>query len=196
MFLSKLIKENSIGSLIENVELSVDLLENTLNENIEFMELEQSEEPENFEVYKYVTEDNEDIEMFEYIVGIKITATNLSYHVTHMNGEIITSSTKSQILPESERLTFKRSPSAVRTSLNYLLQALINGSYNEMASTSSIVLHLHDFRQPQIKQVYKTLSQHFNIKSIVTTSTNPHNGCRPSKIKTKHTLRFHHSLPK
>ena len=50
----------------------------------------------------------------------------------------------------------------------------------------------------EYNQIIKKLSiQHkLNIKTVVLTNTNPHNGCRPSKIKTKKYLNFQHAPKK
>ena len=60
------------------------------------------------------------------------------------------------------------------------------------------MLHLHDFKDYESTLILNTLtSQHkINIRAVVLTNTNPHNGCRPPKIKTKTRLNFQHSPKK
>lgn len=198
MFLNRLTKVYPTLPIVEGTIISFDVLENSLNNNIELIAFHQLKHLENMEVYQYnkfenAESDNLDAEIFEYVIGIKTTPTNLLYHATHMNGNIITSNTQNKIL--SELRTFKINSNAM-TGLHHLLLALINETKNKIAESSPIILHLHDFKDHNVYQILHTLSEYYNIKAVVLTHTNPHNGCRPPKIKTKQSLTFHHAIPR
>jgi hypothetical protein len=195
MFLNRLTKVCPTLPIVEGTLISFDVLENSLNNNIELIAFHQLRD---MEVYKYnkfenAESDNLDAEIFEYVIGIKTTPTNLLYHATHMNGNIITSNTQNKIL--SELRGFKINSNAM-TGLHHLLLALINETKNKIAESSPIILHLHDFKDHNVFQILHTLSEYYNIRAVVLTHTNPHNGCRPPKIKTKQSLVFHHAIPR
>ena len=198
MFLNRLTKVYPTLPIVEGTIISFDVLENSLNNNIELMAFHQLKHLENMEVYQYnkfenAESDNLDAEIFEYVIGIKTTPTNLLYHATHMNGDIITSNTQNKIL--SELRAFKINSNAM-TGLHHLLLALINETKNKIAESSPIILHLHDFKDHNVFQILHTLSEYYNIRAVVLTHTNPHNGCRPPKVKTKQSLVFHHAIPR
>jgi hypothetical protein len=112
-----------------------------------------------------------------------------------MNGEIIVANTKNKILSKLE--TYKIDSNSV-TGLNQLILNLINEIKKTVTKDSPVMLHLHDFKDYESTLILNTLtSQHkINIRAVVLTNTNPHNGCRPPKIKTKTRLNFQHSPKK
>ena len=198
MFLNRLTKVYPTLPIVEGTIISFDVLENSLNNNIELIAFHQLRHLENMEVYQYnkfenAESDNLDAEIFEYVIGIKTTPTNFLYHATHMNGDIITSNTQNKIF--SELRAFKINSNAM-TGLHHLLLALINETKNKIAESAPIILHLHDFKDHNVFQILHTLSEYYNIRAVVLTHTNPHNGCRPPKIKTKQSLVFHHAIPR
>lgn len=192
MFLSKLIKTPSDRSIVKNIELDFERLENTLNNSTAFMEFH---ELKNLKKIKYSKieeielKKNKHIKMFKYIIDVRITSTNISYHATHIDGKIIASKTKNQILPV-ELQTLKMKPNTIKTNLYYLLKALRKEIKKKIKYKSPIIIHIYDFRKQHIKQIIKNLSSYYEIKAIVLTNNNPHNGCRPSKIRTKSRLKF------
>lgn len=198
MFLNKLTKIYPTLPIIEGTLISLDVLENTLNFNTELIAFHQLKHLENMEVYQYhkleyTKSSNLNTEIFEHVIGIKTTPTNLFYHATHMNGNIITSNTQNKIL--SELQDFKINSNAM-TGLHHLLLALINETKYKMTESSPIMLHLHDFKDHNVFKILHTLSDFYNIRAVVLTFTNPHNGCRPPKMKTKQQLMFRHIIPR
>lgn len=193
MFVNRLTKIDPTLSIVEGTLVSFDVLESNLNNNIQLVAFHQLRD---MEVYQYdklenTESDSLDTEIFEYVIGIKTTPTNLFYHATHMNGNIITSNTQNKIL--SKLRAFKINSNAM-TGLHHLLVALINETRNKIEESSPIILHLHDFKDHNVYQILQTLSEFYNIRAVVLTNTNPHNGCRPPKIKTKQSLTFHHAI--
>lgn len=198
MFLNKLTKIYPTLSIVEGTLLSFDVLENTLNLNTELIAFHQLTHLESMEVYQYsklehAESDSLDTEIFEHVIGVKMTPTNMLYHATHMNGNIITSNTQNKIL--SELQAFKINSNTM-TGLNHLLLALINETKHKIAESSPTILHLHDFKDHHVFQILHILSGFYNIKAVVLTHTNPHNGCRPPKIKTRQHLMFRHVIPR
>ena len=198
MFLNRLTKIYPTLSIVEGTLISFDVLESTLNLNTELIAFHQLKHLESMEVYQYhklehTESDNLDTEIFEHVIGIKTTPTNLLYHATHMNGNIITSNTQNKIL--SELQGFKINSNAM-TGLHHLLLALINETKHKIAENSPIMLHLHDFKDHTVYKILHTLSDFYNIRAVVLTHTNPHNGCRPPKIKTSRPLMFQHVIPR
>ena len=200
MFINNITKYIPSLNTIKNVIDSYNLLENLLN-----IELDNEEELtplKNMKVYSFTNKiqnilelEDPNLVIFKYIIGIKKTPTNLLYHATHMNGEIIVANTKNKILSKLE--TYKIDSNSV-TGLNQLILNLINEIKKTVTKDSPVMLHLHDFKDYESTLILNTLAtQHkINIRAVVLTNTNPHNGCRPPKIKTKTRLNFQHSPKK
>jgi hypothetical protein len=122
--------------------------------------------------------------MLSYIIGIKLTSTNIIYHVSDMKGQIIVANTQNRILAELHTMK-KESNSNSITGLTHTLQALSNEAQTKIRSDKEqIVLHLRDFPEKNVRHIAETLAESLNIRVILLTNSNPHNGCRPSKIKT------------
>ena len=200
MFINNIIKYipslNTIRHLIDSYNLLESLLDIKLDDEEELTPLK------NMKAYLFANKiqnnlelENPNLVLFKYIIGIKKTPTNLLYHATHMNGEIIVANTKNKILSKLE--TYKIDSNSV-TGLNQLILNLINEIKKTVTKDSPVMLHLHDFKDYESTLILNTLaSQHkINIRAVVLTTTNPHNGCRPPKIKTKTRLNFQHSPKK
>lgn len=200
MFINNIIKYipslNTIRHVIDSYNLLESLLDIKLDDEEELTPLK------NMKAYLFANKIQNNLELedpnlvlFKYIIGIKKTPTNLLYHATHMNGEIIVANTKNKILSKLE--TYKIDSNSV-TGLNQLILNLINEIKKTVTKDSPVMLHLHDFKDYESTLILNTLaSQHkINIRAVVLTNTNPHNGCRPPKIKTKTRLNFQHSPKK
>ena len=200
MFINNIIKYipslNTIRHVIDSYNLLESLLDIKLDDEEELTPLK------NMKAYLFANKIQNNLELedpnlvlFKYIIGIKKTPTNLLYHATHMNGEINVPNTKNKILYKLE--TYKIDSNSV-TGLNQLILNLINEIKKTVTKDSPVMLHLHDFKDYESTLILNTLaSQHkINIRAVVLTNTNPHNGCRPPKIKTKTRLNFQHSPKK
>ena len=200
MFINNILKYipslNTIRHVIDSYNLLESLLDIKLDDEEELTPLK------NMKAYLFANKIQNNLELedpnlvlFKYIIGIKKTPTNLLYHATHMNGEIIVANTKNKILSKLE--TYKIDSNSV-TGLNQLILNLINEIKKTVTKDSPVMLHLHDFKDYESTLILNTLaSQHkINIRAVVLTNTNPHNGCRPPKIKTKTRLNFQHSPKK
>lgn len=200
MFINNIIKYIPSFNTIKNVINSYNLLESLLD--IKLDEEEELTPLKNMKAYLFTNKIQNNLELedpnlviFKYIIGIKKTPTNLLYHATHMNGEIIVANTKNNILSKLE--TDKIGSNSV-TGLNQLILNLINEIKKTVTKDSPVMLHLHDFKDYESTLILNTLAtQHkINIRAVVLTNTNPHNGCRPPKIKTKTRLSFLHAPKK
>ena len=105
-----------------------------------------------------------------------------------INGEVIVSNTKNRILAEVIDPT--QNPNTRKSDLYYMIKAIKRETKNKMKRSFPCVLQIQNFRRYVIKTIYKDLKRFCNIKAVVVTNTNPHNGCRPPKIKTNTKLRF------
>lgn len=200
MFINNIIKYIPSLNTIKHVIDSYNFLESLLD--IKLDDEEELTPSKNMKAYLFANKIQNNLELedpnlviFKYIIGIKKTPTNLLYHATHMNGEIIVANTKNKILSKLE--TYKIDSNSV-TGLNQLILNLINEIKKTVTKDSPVMLHLHDFKDYESTLILNTLaSQHkINIRAVVLTNTNPHNGCRPPKIKTKTRLNFQHSPKK
>jgi hypothetical protein len=199
MFINNIIKIIPSFNVIKSIIYSYTLLEKSLNIKLDNLELTTLA---NMKAYFFTNETRNKLELedpnlviFKYVIGIKKTPTNLLYHATHTNGEIIIANTKNKILSKLE--TYKIDSNSL-TGLNQLILSLINEIKESVTKNSPVVLHLHDFKEYESTQILNILSiQHnINIRAVVLTNANPHNGCRPPKIKTKTRLNFKHTPKK
>jgi hypothetical protein len=201
MYIAKLNSSDIPRNLSYGITFSHDILEYTTNSGFSIELLEKNKNTMlntiiNHKIYKFINETENKLHLnkinlvqFKYIIGIKKTSTNLLYHATHMNGEIIVANTKSKIVTQLN--TYKINSNSV-TGLNQIILSLINEIKYKLTKKSPVVLHLHDFKDYESRRIIKTLSikHKINIKAVVLTNTNPHNGCRPPKIKTKTYINF------
>jgi hypothetical protein len=79
----------------------------------------------------------------------------------------------------------KESNSNSITGLTHMLQALSNETQTKILSEKEqIVLNLRDFPEINVRHIAETLAESLNVSGILLTNSNPHNQCRPSKVKT------------
>jgi len=195
MFVTKFIKTLTILYPIKTTVLNLKALEQAFNTHIPFKAFFDLK---NLVVYKYrnilkkTTSNLPHINLFDYIIGIKNTPTNFMYHTAKTNGEVIIANTQNKIITA---LQLSNISSNSLIGLNHLLLALINNTKDKIPMKSSIILHLQDFKESNVHIIIKTLSEFYEIKTVVLTNRNPHNGCRPSKIKINKSTTFQHLKP-
>jgi hypothetical protein len=204
MYIAKL--DNSVlkFDFLRGLVISHQILECTLNEDFDPETALENDENvietlKKCTVYRYINDINEESEVlnldeinlivFKYIIGIKKTSTNILYQATYMNGKTILANTKSRIVSQ---LSNNKIDSNSVTGLNQLVLSLMNEIKKNLTKNSPIVLHLHNFKDYESSLIIKSLAiyNQINVQAVVLTNTNPHNGCRPSKIKTNARLNF------
>lgn len=201
MYIAKLNNSVLKSDFLQGLVISHQILEYTINEDFSPETLMENDEKvietlKKCSVYRYINEESEVLNLdeinlivFKYIIGIKKTSTNLFYQVTYMDGKTILANTKSKIVTQ---LSNNKIDSNSVTGLNQIILSLINEIKKTLTKNSPIVLHLHNFKDYESSQIIKRLAiyNQINVQAVVLTNTNPHNGCRPSKIKTNARLNF------
>jgi hypothetical protein len=195
MFLNKIYEnQRTIKNNYKHIELFLGLLESTFKKPAPFKTTKKIKHFRKIKIYKYQKLKQSRLrlkrkaEIFRYVIGLKKTSTNLYYSVTKINGEVILSNTKNRIL--SKIVDPTQNPNTRKTDLYYLLKALRRETKRKMKRAFSTILYVQNFRRYYIKKILRNLSRFCNIKALVVTNANPHNGCRPPKIKTNTKLRF------
>lgn len=193
MFLNKVYEDHdAIKNDNKNLELFLNIFSNIFKKPTTFKISKQLKRVKRIKVYKYQKLKQSKLKLktgiFKYIIGIKKTSTNLYYNVTKTNGRVITSDTKNRIL--SKAIDPTQNPNTKKTDLDYLLKAIQDETKNKIKKSFPTILHVQNFKQYIIKKILKNLFPFCNIKALIITNTNPHNGCRPPKIKTNRRLRF------
>jgi SLT domain-containing protein len=201
MYIAKLNNSVLKSDFLQGLVMSHQILEYTINEDFDPETIVESDEKvketlKKCSVYRYINEESEVLNLdeinlivFKYIIGIKKTSTNLFYQVTYMDGKTILANTKSKIVTQ---LSNNKIDSNSVTGLNQIILSLINEIKKTLTKNSPMVLHLHNFKDYESSQIIKRLAiyNQINVQAVVLTNTNPHNGCRPSKIKTNARLNF------
>jgi len=113
--------------------------------------------------------------LITYIVSIHITKKNIRFNVKTPKGLIL-------INVSSGSLGFKGSQKNKKISLLSMLK-LINYNYNFL-NNQPVLLQLKGFKYYN-KLIIKKLKNKFEIKLLYIKKSNPHNGCRPRKIKRR-----------
>ena len=193
MFLNKICKnEDTIENNSRNIELILKVFSKTFRRPKTSKIAKQLRRLRKIKVYKYQKLKQSELKLktniFKYIIGLRKTSTNIYYNVAKINGEVIVSNTKNRILAEVIDPT--QNPNTRKSDLYYMIKAIKRETKNKMKRSFPCVLQIQNFRRYVIKTIYKDLKRFCNIKAVVVTNTNPHNGCRPPKIKTNTKLRF------
>jgi hypothetical protein len=191
MFLNKIYKEkNTLENTNKNIEFFLKVFDTIFKKPVTFKTSKQLKNKKKIRVYKYqkLKQSKLKTEMFKYIIGIKKTSTNLYYNVAKIDGKILMSNTKNRIL--SKLVDPTQSPNTRKTDLYYVLKAIKHETKRKMKRSFPTILHVQNFKQYFIKRILKNLRRFCNIKALIITNTNPHNGCRPPKIKTNTKQRF------
>lgn len=146
-------------------------------------------------VYKYLKLKQSKLKLktgiFRYVIGLKKTSTNLYYNVAKIDGKVVLYNTKNRVLAKFIEPT--QNPNTRKSDLYYMLKAIKHETRNKMRRNSlsfPCLLHVQNFKRYVVKEILKKLSRFCNIRALIITNTNPHNGCRPPKIKTNTKLRF------
>jgi hypothetical protein len=193
MFLNKVYGDNdAIKNNNKNLELFLKIFSNIFKKPTTFKISKQLKHVKKVKVYKYQKLKQSKLKLktgiFKYMIGIKKTSTNLYYNVTKTNGRVITSDTKNRVL--SKAIDPTQNPNTKKTDLDYVLKAIQHETKHKIKKFFPTLLHVQNFKQYIIKKILKSLLPFYNIKALIITNTNPHNGCRPPKIKTNRRLKF------
>lgn len=113
--------------------------------------------------------------LITYIVSIHVTKKNIRFNVKTPKGLIL-------INVSSGNLGFRGSQKNKKISILSLLK-LINYNYNFL-NNQPVLLQLKGFKYFN-KLIIKKLKSKFEIKLLHINKSNPHNGCRPRKIKRR-----------
>ena len=110
-----------------------------------------------------------------YIVNINLTYTNTFINVTDIKGNVkINYSGGSVGLKSKQKI---KQPTAMLSLIKHLI---INAKF---LNNNSLALHFKNTRLNYERYVIKLLKQFFFIKTVKSYNFQPHNGCRPKKIK-------------
>lgn len=193
MFLNKIYKsQDTIENSDKNIELFLKVFDKIFKKPLTFKASKQLKRIKKVKVYKYQKLKQSKLklktQMFKYIIGLRKTSTNLYYSVTKIDGKVIISNTKNRIL--SKQVDPTQNPNTRKTDLYYVLKAIKRETRHKMVRSFPTILHVQNFKQYFIKKILRDLLKFCYIKALIVTNTNPHNGCRPPKIKTNKKLKF------
>nr|YP_010377286.1 ribosomal protein S11 [Odontella aurita]QYB22935.1 ribosomal protein S11 [Odontella aurita] len=110
-----------------------------------------------------------------YIVNVNLTYTNTFINITDIKGNVkICYSGGSVKLKSKQKI---KQPTAI---LTLLKQLIINAKF---LTNNSLAIHFKNTRTNYESYIIKLLIQKFYVKSVKSYNFQPHNGCRPKKIK-------------
>lgn len=113
----------------------------------------------------------------KYILGVIISKTNTIVYLTDVKGKV-----KYFITSGILKINEKQNKTVV---ISKLLKFLLLKNIN-LRKTNGIVLHFKNLNQRLALIVFSLVSKYFqNILAVKICNNQPHNGCRPKKIKRK-----------
>jgi ribosomal protein S11 len=116
------------------------------------------------------------ISIFVYVITIQFSSTNTRIYLSDIEGNI-----KKNYSAGSSNLQGKQKIKRYVAFIAILKQLLIETKFFYKVP---IVLHLKNITKNfPIKRIIKLLKNNFTIVSIISFNSNPHNGCRPKKLK-------------
>ena len=121
---------------------------------------------------------NKSIKPINYILGVKIYKTNVIIYLSDIKGNIKFFYTAGSLNLKKNQ---KRKKVVVLTKLLKVL--LLN--INFLTKKDVIALYLQNFNEGLVKVVYFFLIKHYNLEIVQINNNQPHNGCRPRKLKRK-----------
>ena len=121
---------------------------------------------------------NKSMRPINYILGIKIYKTNIIIYISDIKGNIKFFYTAGSLNLKKNQ---KRKKVVVLTKLLKVL--LLNISF--ITKKDLIALYLRNFNEGLVKVVYSFLIKHYNLEIVQVNNNQPHNGCRPRKLKRK-----------
>lgn len=117
--------------------------------------------------------------MIKYIIGISNYKSNTILYLTDVKGTV-----KFFCTSGSLGITRKQTKKKVAVVLKLLKILVLNNKF--LSKTENIALHFKNFNKKLVSVISSFLITSYpNIKIIKINNNQPHNGCRPKKIKRK-----------
>lgn len=113
--------------------------------------------------------------LVRYIVHINLTSTNTLVSVTDIKGNVKLFYSSGQVNLKGKQKT--KQPAAL---INILKRLLLKAKFMQ---NEPLAIHFKNTRSHYEAFIVKMLKTKFFIKTIRSYNTQPHNGCRPKKIK-------------
>jgi ribosomal protein S11 len=179
MFLSH-IQNNKINQINFNQILKIKILIKKLKNKVFFLtQIKENKKLRNLKLFlpkkKFFSNTQEDL--VKYVIGISLLKTNSILYVTNIKGQL-----KFFCSAGLVGLTGKQKIKKPLVLIN-LLKIFIKKA--KFLNVSPVALHLKNFNKYYELFVLNILKTKFFIKIIKNFTVQPHNGCRPKKIKKK-----------
>jgi len=113
-----------------------------------------------------------------YVIGVVISKTNIIVYLTDIKGEL-------KFFHTAGSLKLKKSQKKKKVIVLTKLLKVLLMNVNFITKNDVIALHLQNFNEGLVKLLYHFLVKHYNLEIVQVNNNQPHNGCRPRKLKRK-----------
>ena len=121
---------------------------------------------------------NKSLKPINYIVGVNIYKTNVVIYVSNVKGEI-------NFFYTAGSLNLKKNQKKKKIVIITKLLKILLTNVSFISKKDIVALHLYNFNEGLVKVVYSFLIKHYNLEVVQVNNNQPHNGCRPRKLKRK-----------
>lgn len=115
--------------------------------------------------------------LIRYIITVNLTQTNVLISFTNIKGKIIYCYSAGNVNLKGKQK--KKFSNVIKLLLKHLISRIVS------VQASPIALHFKNVKRGFQMLIISMLKNHFFIRLIKTSDLNPHNGCRPKKLKRK-----------
>lgn len=121
---------------------------------------------------------NKSVKSISYIIGVHIYKTNIVIYLSTIKGEI-------KFFYTAGSLNLKKNQKKKKVVVLTKLLKVLLLNVNFITQKDVIALHLQNFSEGLVKVIYSFLIKHYNLEVVQVNNNQPHNGCRPRKLKRK-----------